>query len=80
MIVLPALYLLSALYCFAIWLNVFQQDTDLSELEKRFSIKLLVFASIFWPIVVPVSFIEVSGYKQQIQITNNEQPTISLGL
>jgi hypothetical protein len=44
------------------------------------SIKLLILVSIFWLIVVPVSFIEVSGYKQPIQITNNEQPTISLGL
>ncbi|MGB7445168.1 MAG: hypothetical protein WA919_29195 [Coleofasciculaceae cyanobacterium] len=56
MAVLATLYLLVAIWFFVDWLQAFQKDTYLSPEEKSFSLKLLVLATIFWPVVAPISF------------------------
>lgn len=58
MATLSLAYLLSALFCFATWFKVFQQETNLSPQEKAISIKVLIVASVFWPIAVPISHLE----------------------
>ena len=55
---LTSLYLLLALYYFMIWLNIFRKDTDLSLEEKHLSWIVLIVATIFWPITVPISYFE----------------------
>jgi hypothetical protein len=60
MVLLPAIYLSAALYYFTHWWKAFQQDTDLSDEESRFSWFVIVVATLLWPIVVPISEIEKS--------------------
>ncbi|NEO99677.1 MAG: hypothetical protein F6K58_13560 [Symploca sp. SIO2E9] len=57
MTVLPAFYFGVALYFFSIWFTAFQQDTSLSKQEKAFSLKVLIVATIFWPLVAPISYL-----------------------
>ncbi|MCA1995381.1 MAG: hypothetical protein LDL41_25535 [Coleofasciculus sp. S288] len=65
MIVLSATYVLSALFCFATWFNVFRKDTHLSPEQKRISKRVLIVATLLWPIVVPISYLEKRSKKQQ---------------
>ncbi|MGB7440796.1 MAG: hypothetical protein WA919_06985 [Coleofasciculaceae cyanobacterium] len=55
MAILLALYLVIAFYYFKYWRKAFRRDTNLSKQEKRFSWLVLAVATIFWPIVVPIS-------------------------
>lgn len=57
MVVLPALYFSAAIYFSLIWFTAFQQDTNLSKEEKAFSLKVLIVATIFWPLVAPISYL-----------------------
>ncbi|NEO32840.1 MAG: hypothetical protein F6K36_20940 [Symploca sp. SIO3C6] len=57
MAVLPALYFSVALYFFSIWFTAFCQDTNLSKQEQAFSLKVLIVATAFWPIVAPISYL-----------------------
>lgn len=65
MLIISGLYSLSALYCFASWFNVFRQAPNLSASQRRDSIKILLIATLFWPIVVPISYIEKHTKSQQ---------------
>lgn len=58
-------YLLIALYFFRIWLAVFQRDTSVSPGEKPGAMAILVGISIFWPIVVPLAYLELLNTKQR---------------
>jgi uncharacterized membrane-anchored protein len=57
-LILTALYLGKAIYYFSRWFQRFRQDTSLSEQDKRFCWKVLTVATIFWPIVLPLSSLE----------------------
>jgi hypothetical protein len=52
-------YLISASYFFTLWLKFFKQDTNLSFEERCFSLLILGIATLFWPIVVPLAYIEL---------------------
>ena len=56
--ILIALYLIKAMLCFTSWFKRFSQDSSLSNSEKRFCLKILTLATIFWPIVLPISSLE----------------------
>ncbi|NEP01227.1 MAG: hypothetical protein F6K58_21730 [Symploca sp. SIO2E9] len=61
MLVVAALYLSAALHFFYIWLRIwlkaFQQETDLCNQQKLICMKVLIIATIFWPLVVPISYL-----------------------
>jgi hypothetical protein len=57
-LILTALYITKAIQCFANWFRRFRQDTSLSESEKRLCLKVLALATVFWPIVLPLSAME----------------------
>ncbi len=49
-------YLLIAQRFFRLWFKLFQQDSSMSLEEKRFSKIVLVIGTVFWLIVVPISY------------------------
>lgn len=52
-------YVVSAPCFFTNWLQFFKQEAGkLSEEEKQLSLMTLVMASILWPVVVPVAYLE----------------------
>lgn len=57
-LILTAFYITKAIQCFANWFKRFRQDTSLSESEKRLCLKVLALATVFWPIVLPLSALE----------------------
>lgn len=61
--VITAVYLSGLLYFFCLFLTVFKQDRSLSQEEKRQSWIVLIVATIFWPIVVPLSCLEKGSIK-----------------
>ncbi|MBD1804884.1 hypothetical protein H6F98_05365 [Microcoleus sp. FACHB-SPT15] len=52
------LYVSTAFYCFATCLKVFKRENDLSVAERWLSWGVLALATILWPIVVPLSYLE----------------------
>ena len=52
------LYVSTAFYCFATCLKVFKRENDLSVAERCLSWGVLALATILWPIVVPLSYLE----------------------
>ena len=52
-------YLITSPYFFTIWLKLFKRDSSLSSLERRLSWVILVVATIFWPIAVPLAYLEL---------------------
>ncbi|MGQ4647914.1 hypothetical protein [Lyngbya aestuarii] len=54
--VLLTLYLSTALNFFITWFAAFQHEPGLSVKQIRFSWLVLLLATIFWPIVVPISY------------------------
>jgi hypothetical protein len=65
-LVLTVLYFSKAFYHFAIWFNVFKQETSLSSTDKGLLWGVLVLATILWPIVVPISYLEKRALSQQL--------------
>jgi hypothetical protein len=57
-LILAALYCAKAIQCFASWFKRFRKDTSLSDSEKRLCLQVLAVATIFWPIVLPISSLE----------------------
>ncbi len=58
MMVLLGLYLLVACKLLHTWINSVQKNTDLSYDQKYLCWIVLAIATIFWPIVVPISYME----------------------
>jgi hypothetical protein len=52
-------YLIMTPLFFSIWLNFFQRDSSLSYREKRLSWVILLTATILWPVVVPIAYLEL---------------------
>ena len=65
MIVFLGFYGSVALYCFAVYLKAFQQETDLSTEELRLSWLVILLAPLLWFIVLPISYLE-KQYKSSI--------------
>ncbi|NEO30539.1 MAG: hypothetical protein F6K36_08910 [Symploca sp. SIO3C6] len=55
---LPTIYLSAAFYFFLVWFGAFKRDMNISPQQKRISWLVLIVATIFWPIVVPISYLE----------------------
>lgn len=56
---LVVVYLLMSTRFLTIWLEFFRRDSSLSSQEKHLSWVTLVVATIFWPIVVPLAYLEL---------------------
>jgi hypothetical protein len=56
--VLSVVYLVTATCYFVSCFKLFRQDRNLSEPEKRLCLQVLTLATIFWPIVLPLSSLE----------------------
>ena len=56
--VLAVLYFSKAIHCFIRWFKRFRLDTNLSEPEKALCLKVLAIATLFWPIILPLSSLE----------------------
>jgi Trk-type K+ transport system membrane component len=52
-------YLIMTPLFFSIWLNFFQRDSSLSYREKRLSWVILLTATILWPVVVLIAYLEL---------------------
>jgi Trk-type K+ transport system membrane component len=52
-------YLIMTPLFFSIWLNFFQRDSSLSYREKRLSWVILLTATILWPVVVQIAYLEL---------------------
>lgn len=57
LLILVLLYLAILKRIFKMWLKFFQQDSDISQAEKRLSWFILIIGAVFWPLVVPVSYL-----------------------
>jgi hypothetical protein len=56
-VLISVYYLLTAQRFFKIWRKFFERDTSMSPEEKRLSWIILLVGSVFWPIVVPKSYL-----------------------
>ena len=56
---LVAFYLVMLPILFSRWLDFMQHDDSLSSNEKFSSWVILVMATILWPLVVPISYLEL---------------------
>lgn len=56
-VLISVYYLLMAQRFFKIWRKFFERDTSMSPEEKRLSWIILIVGSVFWPIVVPNSYL-----------------------
>ena len=59
------IYLTSAFYFFTIWLSFLKRDIDLSLEDKQSSLLILVVATILWPFVVPMAYIELISKRKK---------------
>lgn len=70
-------YLLMASCFFNKWLKLFNQDSTMSSEDRLLSKWILVIATILWPIVVPIAYIELLK-TQEINVTDvpvSERPS-----
>lgn len=58
MAIVSGLYLLVSLSFFTTLLDGLRKSTDLSPEQRECSLKVMSLAAIFWPIVVPISYLE----------------------
>lgn len=61
---LALVYWLMAIHVFMFWLDFFKKDRSMSNKEKLQSKIILVIATLFWPIVVPISYLELLNAKK----------------
>jgi hypothetical protein len=59
-----ATYLLMAIPFLSIWLNAFRRDTSLSARDRQLSLVVLAVATVLWPVVVPISYLELLKKKR----------------
>ena len=52
-------YLLTSLYFCKNWLRFFKRNANLSVEDRFLSVVILVIATISWPVVVPISYLEL---------------------
>jgi hypothetical protein len=61
------LYLTVLQRVFKLWLKFFRQDSNISLEEKRLSWFILIIGAVFWPLVVPVSYLALLEQKLEQQ-------------
>lgn len=81
MAILSGLYLLVALSFFGTLFDGFRKSTDLSAEQKECSLKVMSLAAIFWPVVVPIAYLEKRSkaqqeYYQLAKVENNQVPVL----
>jgi hypothetical protein len=54
-----ALYLVMLPVLFFNWYGLYQSDSDMTESERQISRIVLVIATAIWPIVLPLSYLEL---------------------
>ena len=65
-------YLISGSYFFTIWWKFLKQDTRLSLEDRLFSLTVLGVATLLWPIVIPLAYLELlSKQKKCCQVALN---------
>lgn len=64
---LEVIYLTIATFFFKVWRDLFEQNVNLSSEERQFSKMILLVATIFWPIVVPIAYLELISKSQKLQ-------------
>ena len=73
MFILFCLYLIMLQRVFNVWLKLYQQDSSISVEEKQLSWIILILGAIFWPIVVPISYLTLLERKLAHQPGNLEE-------
>ena len=63
------IYLLMAIHFFTLWLAVFRRDTSVSPEEELGALMILVIITIFWPLVVPLSYLELLNGRKTVVIS-----------
>ncbi len=58
-------YFIMAFSFFQKWLVFFIADAEMSSEERVFSMIILVIATVFWPVVVPLAYLEVLKFHQK---------------
>ncbi len=56
---LVIIYLLSGLCFFSIWLEFLKGDTSLTAKDRLSAVAVVVIATVFWPIVVPIAYLSL---------------------
>jgi hypothetical protein len=56
-----ALYIVMLPVLFFNWYGLYQNDSDMTESERQISRIVLVIATAIWPIVLPLSYLELLG-------------------
>lgn len=59
-------YSIGAALFFTAWLKFFKKDNNLSNKEQQLSWIILLVATVFWPIVVPISYLELLSAKTRV--------------
>lgn len=62
---LVTIYLLTACVFFFRWIKCFLKDTRMSYQQKYTSIPVLLIATALWPVVAPVSYLELLTNKDR---------------
>lgn len=62
---LAIIYLLTALRLLAVWLKLLNQDDNCSGLGKSQSIAILITIATFWPLVLPLAYLELLNKNNQ---------------
>lgn len=68
-------YLVMACCFFIQWLGFFIDDKEMNSAQRHFSIVILVLATILWPLIVPLAYLELlkfhKKHKQVIDLLIN---------
>lgn len=68
-------YLVMACCFFIQWLGFFIDDKEMNSAQRHFSIVILVIATILWPLIVPLAYLELlkfhKKHKQVIDLLIN---------
>jgi hypothetical protein len=65
MAIVSGLYLLVALSFFGTLFEGLKMSTDLSQEQRECSLKVMSLAAIFWPVVLPISYLEKRSKAKQ---------------
>jgi hypothetical protein len=71
---LAIFYVLMMPILFWNWYGLYQQEPDLSRTERRISRVVLMISTLLWPIVLPLSYLELLGrVKRYERLANRSQ-------
>ncbi|AFY31569.1 hypothetical protein Cal7507_1093 [Calothrix sp. PCC 7507] len=65
-IVLSIIFYLVMAYCFLTeWLDFFIADKDITSEQRSISYVILIIATTFWPVVVPIAYLELLKFNRK---------------